>query len=103
MRGVFLKPRLGWASVLGILCIALVMMSGMAQAAHFHASGTIDHDCALCVAAHSAAHAAPAITLHLSGVQVAVVASARRLHMPCRAVFFRLNSRPPPEGSALLA
>jgi hypothetical protein len=103
MRRVFSRPRLNWVSALGILCIGLVLMSGMAQAAHFHASGTIDHDCALCVAAHSAANVAPAITLHLSSVQVAVVAPARRLHMPRRAVFFRLISRPPPSGSALLA
>ena len=103
MRSVLVKPRIGWASVLGILCIALVLMSGMVQAAHFHAAGTIDHDCALCVAAHSAAHVAPAITLYWVGAEVAVVAPARRLHMPRRAVFFQLISRPPPSGSALLA
>lgn len=103
MRSVFSRVRLNWVSALGILCIGLVLVSGMAQTAHFHASGTIDHDCALCVSAHSAAHVAPAITLHLSGVQIAAVAPARRLHMPRRAVFFRLISRPPPSGSALLA
>ena len=52
MRSILSRIRLNWVSALGILCIALVMISGMAQAAHFHASGTIDHDCALCVAAH---------------------------------------------------
>jgi hypothetical protein len=103
MRCVFSRPRLGWASVLGILCIALVLMSGMAQAAHFHASGTIDHDCALCVAAHQATHAAPAITLDLSSRPVASLPKASRLVRPRSEVFFRLNSRPPPEGSALLA
>jgi hypothetical protein len=103
MRCVFSRPRLGWASVLGILCIALVLISGMAQAAHFHASGTIDHDCALCVAAHQATHAAPPITLDFSSVPVASLPAASRLVRPRSAVFFRLNSRPPPSGSAVLA
>jgi hypothetical protein len=103
MRLVFSKVRLNWVCALGILCIALVMMSGMVQAAHFHASGTIDHDCALCVAAHQAAHAAPPVTLDLSSLPVTCLPTARRLVMPRRAVFFRLNSRPPPEGSAVLA
>ncbi len=103
MRSVFSRFRLNWVSALGILCVGLVLMSGMAQAAHFHASGTIDHDCALCVTAHSTPHVAPAITLHVSGVQVAVVSPQAQLHMPRRAVFFRLISRPPPSGSALLA
>jgi hypothetical protein len=103
MRSVFVKPRFGWASVLGILCIGLVLVSGMAQAAHFHAAGTIDHDCALCVAAHQAVHAAPAITLDLSSLAVACLPAVSRLVRPRSAVFFRLNSRPPPEGSALLA
>jgi hypothetical protein len=103
MHPAFSRVRLNWVSALGILCIGLVLVSGMAQATHFHASGTVDHDCALCVSAHSAAHVAPAVTLDLTGLQVAAVAPARRLHMPRRAVFFRLISRPPPSGSALLA
>ncbi|HUB49755.1 MAG TPA: hypothetical protein VMB73_32690 [Acetobacteraceae bacterium] len=103
MRPVFSRVRLSWIPALGILCIALVMMSGMAQAAHFHTSGTIDHDCALCVAAHHVAHAAPPITLNFSSLPVASVPKTSRLVKPRRAVFFRLNSRPPPSGSAVLA
>lgn len=89
--------------IFGMVCIALVLMSGMAQAAHFHATAQADHDCALCVAAHSVAQAAPPVALHLVSVQVAALAPARTLHMPRRAVFFRLISRPPPSNSTRLA
>jgi hypothetical protein len=87
----------------GIVCIALVLMSGMVQAAHMHAGGAADHDCALCVAAHHVARAAPPIALHFSSRQVAAVAPVRSLHRPRRAVYFQLSSRPPPSSSALLA
>jgi hypothetical protein len=103
MRSVFSRVRLNWVSALGILCIALVMVSGVAAAAHYHASGTIDHDCALCVAAHSVAHAAPLVTLLLSSVPVTSLPIARRQAKARKSVFFRLNSRPPPSGSAVLA
>jgi len=103
MRCVFSRPRLSWASVLGVVCIALVLMSGMVQAAHMHAGGAPDHDCALCVAAHQVAHAASPVALDCVSLAVASVAPARSLRMPRRAVFFRLISRPPPSGSALLA
>jgi hypothetical protein len=89
--------------VLGVFCIALVLMSGMVQAAHMHAGGAADHDCALCVAAHHVAHAAAPITFDCVSLSVAAVAPARTLRRPRRAVFFRLVSRPPPSGSAFLA
>jgi hypothetical protein len=89
--------------VFGIVCIALVLMSGMLQAAHMHAGGTPDHDCALCVAAHHVARVAPPVTLHFSSRQVAAPAPVRTLHRPRRAVYFRLSSRPPPSSSALIA
>jgi hypothetical protein len=103
MRFVFSRPRLRWASVLGIVCIALVLMSGMVQAAHFHAQGGADHDCALCVAAHHVANATTLITLDFSSLPVAPLTAASTLVMPRRAVFFRFFSRPPPSGSAPLA
>jgi len=89
--------------MLGILCIALVLMSGMVQAAHFHAPGGADHDCALCVAAHHVAHTTQLITLDISSLPVTPLTAACSLVRPRRAVFFRFFSRPPPSGSALLA
>jgi hypothetical protein len=101
MRCVFSRSRLSLASVLGVLCIALVLMSGMVQAAHFHASGETDHDCALCVAAHQVAHATQLITLDISSLPVAPLTAACSIVRPRRAVFFRFFSRPPPSGFAL--
>ena len=103
MRSVFSRLRLNWFSALGILCIGLVLISGMAQVAHFHASGTVDHDCALCVAAHQVAHAALLVTLMCSSAPVAAIAARGQCFQPRKAVFFRLFTRPPPSGSALLA
>ncbi len=88
--------------MLGVVCIALVLMSGMVQAAHMHAGGQ-DHDCALCVAAHHVAYAAPAVTLDCASVPVVAVVAAQSLTVPPREVFFRLASRPPPQGSAFIA
>jgi hypothetical protein len=102
MRCVFSRPRLNWARVLGVFCIALVLMSGLVQAAHMHADGQ-DHDCALCVAAHHVSCAAPAVTLDCASVPVIALIAAQSVRVPPRAVFFRLASRPPPQGSAFSA
>lgn len=96
MRAVSLKTPVRWASVLGIFCVALVLMSGVVQAAHFHAGGQTDHDCALCLTAHQIAHAAAPVTVPLDSHAVAAVAIPRTLHRPRRAIAFSLVSRPPP-------
>ncbi len=103
MRGVDFRSRVSWAWLLGVLCIALVLMSGMVQAAHFHALGQVDHDCALCVAAHHIAQAPAAIVLLFSSRAVARVAAPRSIQHPRRPVYFRLVSRPPPVDSCLFA
>jgi hypothetical protein len=103
MRRVFSKACLNWASVVAIVCVSLVLIGGMAQAAHFHASGAPDHDCALCVAAHNVAQAAPQITLDLSSLPVAPLTAGRSLRASRRLVYFRHSIRPPPSGSAPLA
>jgi hypothetical protein len=96
MRWAFSRSRFSWVSILGIVCIALVLMSGLIQAAHFHASGQPDHDCALCVAAHHAVRGTPAVALLVSSSAVARLIAPSSIHHPRRAVFFRLASRPPP-------
>jgi len=103
MRCDFSRPRFGWASVLGIVCIALVLMSGVVQSAHFHASGEPDHDCTLCMAAHHVARIAVPVTFSIHSLPIARVIVPRCLARPRPAVFFRLSSRPPPLGSAPLA
>jgi hypothetical protein len=103
MRLVPLKTTLRWLPLLGILCISLVLLSGMIQAAHFHATGQVDHDCALCVAAHHVPQAAPQISLHINSRPVMGLLAPSRIHHPRRAVFFRLVSRPPPQHPILPA
>jgi len=99
MRAAISRSR----GLFGIVCIVLVLMSGMVQAAHFHASGEPDHDCTLCMAAHHVARIAPPVAFNVSSVAIAKVIVARSFTRPQPAVFFRLSSRPPPPDSALLA
>ena len=89
--------------MLGSLCIALVLMSGMIQAAHFHASGEPDHDCALCLSVHSVAHVAAPIVPHVCSRPVAALVPPRSIARPRPAVHFRLASRPPPSPDSLSA
>jgi hypothetical protein len=99
MRAAISRSR----GLFGIVCIALVLMSGVVQAAHFHASGEPDHDCTLCMAAHHVARIAPPVAFNVSSVAIAKVIVARSFTRPQPAVFFRLSSRPPPPDSAPLA
>jgi hypothetical protein len=103
MRARFSPPRIRWAWWLGVFCIALVLMSGVIQVAHFHANGQVDPDCSLCLAAHQIAHVAAPITLHLTSLRVAAVVVPRTLSRPRPALAFRLISRPPPSPGLSLA
>lgn len=82
--------------LLGVFCVGLVLLSGMVQAAHFHVSGQPDHDCALCLTAHSIAQMARPMVLQMSSAAVARLAVRRARRLPRRAVILRLTSRPPP-------
>ncbi|MGC2618683.1 MAG: hypothetical protein WA414_06535 [Acidobacteriaceae bacterium] len=103
MRFVFFKMRISRALLMGVLCVTLVLLSGMVQAAHFHASAQPDHDCALCLTMHSVAQATAPIVLHFSSRSVASVVLARAISRPRAAVHFRLASRPPPAATSLFA
>jgi hypothetical protein len=103
MRPFWLRMRWSRTGVLGGLCIALVLLSGMIQAAHFHASAQPDHDCSLCLTVHSVAHVATPIVLRVTSRPVAALAPLRCIARPRPAVHFRLASRPPPEAPSLLA
>ncbi len=83
--------------ILGVICIALILMSGVMQMAHSHASAQADHDCALCVVAHQVAQAAAPVIFAVASLPVAPVTTARSTPRPRRAVYFRLACRPPPE------
>ena len=92
-----------WASLVGVLAIALVLLSGMVQAAHFHPNGQVDHDCALCMSAHSVAQMAPPVTLQLSNVPITHLHPARGTARPRLTRFFVFVTRPPPAASAWFA
>lgn len=103
MRSAPSRSWSGWSSLLVALCVGLVLMSGMIQAAHFHADGQTDHDCALCLTVHTVANVAQAIVVHFTARRVETVDPARPMSVPRRVIFFRLASRPPPADSALAA
>jgi len=103
MRRIFTNLGVSRSVILGCLCIALVMMSGMIQAAHSHPSGQPDHDCSLCIAVHSVAQGSAPMVLHVTSRPVGSLVMARSISRPRRAVHFRLSSRPPPSAHSLLA
>ena len=94
------SPTPSWPALLGIVCIALVVMIGIVQVAHSHPSGHPDPDCSLCVTAHQAVQAVALITLLVSIQRVEHVRPELKLEIPRRSFFFRLDCRPPPAESA---
>ncbi len=94
------RSRFSLVSLLGIICIALVLMSGMVQVVHSHPSGQPDHDCSLCTTAHHVIQIVALVTLAFSSLAVTGVAPEPILKRPGRYFFFKLASRPPPAISA---
>jgi hypothetical protein len=99
MLGRSLNPRTRhslWA-VLGFLCCALIVFSGVVQVGHTHADGqAVQSDCALCHTAHVVVQ--PSIPRPLPRT-VQVVARISAAHQPIRRGLFSVFSlftRPPP-------
>jgi hypothetical protein len=88
--------RISWASLLGILCIALVLMTGVLQVTHSHPSGQDDHDCSLCVSAHHVAQAVVVVTLALSSRPVTRFIPESFTPVPRQRFVLKLANRPPP-------
>jgi hypothetical protein len=95
-----LRSRSSWVSLIGIVCVALVLMVGIVQVVHSHPSGHPDPDCALCVTAHQAIQVVALITLNISSQPVEHVSPEPDLQVPRSSFFFRLDCRPPPAESA---
>jgi hypothetical protein len=89
-----------WTALLGIVCIALVLMIGIVQVVHSHPSGHPDPDCSLCVTAHQAVQVVALITLDVSSQPIEHVLPELKRELPRRSFFFRLDCRPPPAESA---
>ncbi|HKR26215.1 MAG TPA: hypothetical protein VJS11_02130 [Acidobacteriaceae bacterium] len=96
MRIFLLRLRISRALLLGCICIALVMLSGMIHAAHFHSLAGPDHDCALCLAVHTVVQAAPALALHITCQAMGRATPVQAVAVPRSAVYFRLTGRAPP-------
>jgi hypothetical protein len=95
-----LRARSSWIALVGIVCVALVLMIGIVQVVHSHPSGHPDPDCALCVTAHQAVQVVALITLNISSQTVEHISLEPDLQLPRSSFFFRLDCRPPPAESA---
>jgi hypothetical protein len=92
---------LSWVSILGVVCIALVLLTGIVQVTHTHANGQIDHDCSLCVTAHHAVHIAVIVALVISSRPIAHVTDYRFSPAPRQRFILKRANRPPPVPSVL--
>ncbi|HEX3941278.1 MAG TPA: hypothetical protein VHX11_07335 [Acidobacteriaceae bacterium] len=88
--------------VVGLLCIALLLLGAVIQVAHTHADGAIHSDCALCATAHVAFATVAALAL-LSLFARTVSSFAPRPQPAFRRfdIPFELSNRPPPIREAL--
>ena len=91
-----------WKLFLGLLCVALVVLSGTLSVTHAHAQGDITHaDCGLCVAVHMAAQlVSPAPLPPVARVFTCVEAS-RPIYRPQAHFASNLFTRPPPVDALL--
>jgi hypothetical protein len=96
-----LRARSSWIALIGITCVALVLMIGIVQVVHSHPSGHPDPDCSLCVTAHQAVQVVALITLDVSSQPVEHVSPEPQFELPRRSFFFRLDCRPPPAESTI--
>lgn len=87
-------------SILGIVCIALVLVTGMLQVTHSHANGQIDHDCALCFTAHQIVQIAVFVAVVLASHPIARFTCERFAPLPRQRFVLKLANRPPPEEPA---
>lgn len=94
---------LSWVTLLGIVCIALVLLSGILHVAHTHANGQFDRDCSLCMTAHQAVQIVVAATLMLASRPVAYFAAERYNPLPRQRFVLKLANRPPPVPAASFA
>jgi hypothetical protein len=91
----------GWKPILAILCIALVLFTGILQVTHSHPNGHIDPDCSLCMSAHHAAQVVVVVTVEVSAQPVMRVAVEKFSPLPRQRFVVKLANRPPPVPSAI--
>jgi len=91
-----------WRFLLGLLCLALVVLGSTIQVAHTHSNGDLSHnDCPLCATAHVVAQVADAPVPVPAVIVVADVRVSSPLPQSSRPAVFALFTRPPPAVSTL--
>jgi len=98
MRFVMAKRGtwLSWVSILGILCIALLLTTGIVSVTHTHANGQLNHDCALCFTAHQVVEVAVIVTILLASRPIARFSCEKFDPLPRQRFVLKLANRPPP-------
>lgn len=95
------RSRISWAKWLGLVCIALVLLTGIIQVTHTHATGQADREgCSLCVTAHHVVQAVALIVLAISIQLVVRVTIKVRNEIPRQRFLLKLANRPPPVAPA---
>lgn len=85
------------AILIGLLCIALILLGATVQLVHAHPDGTIHSECALCVTAHVIlATVAFAVFLSLLSRSVVPFVARQQKVFPRFEISFALSNRPPP-------
>lgn len=103
MRFVTAKrgPRRSWVALLGIACIALVLVTSIIRVTHHHANGRIDPDCALCMTAHTVAQVVVVVAVQITSQPVErYIAETYCAPLPRRRFVHKLANRPPPSAPA---
>jgi hypothetical protein len=91
------RRRSSWRIVLGVVCIALIMLGGLVSATHTHSQREITHqDCGLCVTAHMAIQVAVTVTQVCVAQVFTRVEASRPIVVHDFNPQFALFSRPPP-------
>ena|SRR5215470_4285573 len=85
-----------WAGWLGILCIALVLLTGFIQIAHTHPTGQVDEGCSLCNTAHHVVQTVALVSVAVTIRPVWRTASEKPLEWPRQKFLHKLANRPPP-------
>ena len=89
--------RSPWRTILGVLCIALIMIGGVVSATHTHSQRESTHqDCSLCVTAHMAVQIAVTVTQVCVAQVFTRVEASRPVASHDFTPQFALFSRPPP-------
>lgn len=83
--------------LLAVVCVLLVVMTGVVQAAHSHLGCADTHaNCSLCAAAHVTVHPTEAQTPSSAASVVARVEASPESELPSRLLAFSHFTRPPP-------